>query len=197
VQAQPTNTKTKQVGRARVQWSKLSPRSAAKVVINMAYATNKNFMRQQIYPCAQCYLRPEAMHALDLAIDSAARAGYRLVIFDCYRPVKFQRIMYNLVKDDKYVANPTKGSMHNRGLAVDIGLADSTGKLLDCGSAFDDFSIKAHFSYNQCSAVAVANKAILRGIMIWAGFKPYDNEWWHFGYAAVTYEVDDFIWRCK
>jgi zinc D-Ala-D-Ala dipeptidase len=182
---------------AKNKWSRLSPRSAKKVLLRMAYASEKNFMHQKIYPCAKCYLRPEAMRALDLAIDSAAKRGYKLVLYDCYRPKKFQQLMYDLVKNDKYVANPAKGSMHNRGLAVDIGLADSAGNILDCGSSFDDFSDKAHFSYSKCSAMAIANKKTLRNIMLWAGFKPYDNEWWHFGYAAVHYEVDDFVWPCN
>ncbi|MFM2386792.1 MAG: hypothetical protein RL660_1549 [Bacteroidota bacterium] len=178
-------------------WRMLEGRWAKKVVMKMAYATKQNFMKKKIYPCAKCYLRPEAMTALQRAIDTAAKRGYKLVIYDCYRPRKYQYIMYKIVKNEDYVANPKRGSMHNRGLAVDIGLADSNGVVLDCGSAFDDFSTKAHFWYSDCSAAAQKNKAALRSIMQSCGFSPYDKEWWHFSYKAVSYEVDEFIWPCQ
>jgi zinc D-Ala-D-Ala dipeptidase len=178
-------------------WVELSAQQQTKVVMKMAYATPHNFLKQKIYPCATCLLRPEAMQALANAIDTAQRYGYKLVIYDCYRPKSMQQKMFNIMPDTIFVADPKKGSMHNRGLALDIGLADKNGRILDCGSAFDDFSTKAHFANTKCSKKAITNKKILRKIMLSCGFDAYDNEWWHFNYKKVKYDTADFVWDCK
>jgi zinc D-Ala-D-Ala dipeptidase len=179
------------------EWKEIAPAYKKQVVMKMAYATKDNFLKQKIYPCATCLLRPEAMQALYCAIDSAKKLGYKLVIFDCYRPQTMQQKMFDIMPDTKYVADPKKGSMHNRGLALDIGLADANGKLLNCGSAFDDFTSKAHFANTNCSKNAIENKTALRKIMTSCGFEPYDNEWWHFSYKKVKYDTASFEWNCN
>jgi D-alanyl-D-alanine dipeptidase len=163
----------------------------------MAYADTNNFMHQKVYPCAQCYLRPEAAEALYQAQQFAISEHLKLVIFDCYRPKMLQQKMYDLVQNPKYVALPTKGSMHNKGLAVDIALANENNVLLDFGSSFDDFSEKAHYQSILVSAEAKLNQKKLRSIMQKAGFEPYENEWWHFNYTQKSYPVDSFIWNCN
>jgi zinc D-Ala-D-Ala dipeptidase len=178
-------------------WKELAPAYKKLVVMKMAYATNDNFLKQKIYPCATCLLRPEAMQALYSAIDSAKRLGYKLVIFDCYRPQTMQQKMFDIMPDTKYVADPKKGSMHSRGLALDVGLADGNGRPLNCGSAFDDFTNKAHFASTNCSKKATEHKKVLRQIMISCGFEPYDYEWWHFSYKKVKYDTASFEWHCN
>ncbi len=169
----------------------------AHIVGKMAYADTSNFMHEKIYPCARCFLRPEAASALINANDIAITENLHLVIFDCYRPKVYQQKMYDIVKNPDYVASPEKGSMHNRGLAVDIALADWNERLLDFGGEFDDFSEKAHYDFEGISKEAKSNRKKLREIMLSAGFEPYKNEWWHFTFTKVQYPVDGFTWNCN
>lgn len=178
------------------QWKEINFKETH-IIQKLAYADTANFMHEKIYPCAKCFLRPEVATALLYANQFAAHLNLRLVLFDCYRPKIYQQKMYDLVKNPDYVALPIKGSMHNKGLAVDIGLADDKGSLLDFGCDFDDFSDKAHFSYPGISAQAKANRKQLQEIMLQAGFEPYKNEWWHFNFKKVDYPVDDFTWTCN
>lgn len=162
----------------------------------MAYADTANFMRQKIYPCARCFLRPEVAKALEEANTIAKEKGYRLVIYDCYRPYGYQKVMYDIVNDPRYVAPPGKGSNHNRGRAIDLSLADENGNLLDMGTPFDDFTILSHYGADNLSREAKKNRKTLRNIMKRAGFTPYNNEWWHFDYKKQYYETSDFRWEC-
>ncbi len=167
------------------------------ILEKMAYASADNFMKQQIYPCESCYLRPEVHTALLKASKIAQSKGCKIVIFDCYRPKQFQQKMFEIVNNPNYVAKPTKGSMHNKGLAIDLSLADSNGNQLDMGTVFDDFSEKANYNCKSISTTAKNNRKLLRNIMLQAGFEPYENEWWHFNFRTVNYPADDFVWKCN
>ncbi|QEE51395.1 M15 family metallopeptidase [Flavobacterium alkalisoli] len=167
------------------------------MVNKMAYADTANFMKQKIYPCARCFLRPEVAEALEKANMLANAKNLKLVIFDCYRPYGYQQKMYEIVNNPKYVAPPGKGSNHNRGAAVDLSLADENGDLLDMGNEFDDFSSLSHYMSDKISEKAQNNRKLLRVIMNEAGFTPYDNEWWHFDYRKKKYETSDFRWECN
>lgn len=178
-------------------WSEIDF-SESDLIERMAYADSANFIGKKIYPCARCFLRPEAAEALELATRIASAKGLRLIIFDCYRPTKHQQEMFDLVGDPRYVAEPKEGgSMHNKGLAVDIALADSTGSMLDFGSEFDDFSERSHHAYSELSELAKSNRILLKNIMNEAGFTPYAHEWWHYSFKNANYELDDFIWDCN
>lgn len=163
----------------------------------MAYADTANFMHQKIYPCARCFLRPEVAEALEEANERAKEKGYTLVIYDCYRPYGYQKVMYDIVNDPRYVAPPGKGSNHNRGRAIDLSLADENGNLLDMGTPFDDFTALSHYDAEGLSKEAKRNRKLLRTIMKKAGFTPYNNEWWHFDYKKQNYETSDFRWDCN
>ncbi|NDI98253.1 M15 family metallopeptidase [Flavobacterium sp. LaA7.5] len=178
------------------EWSEIRFDSVD-VINKMAYADTANFMHQKIYPCARCFLRPEAAEALNNANRLAKRRNLKLVIYDCYRPYQFQYKMYEIVNNPRYVAKPGKGSNHNRGLAVDIALADDEGNLLDMGNEFDDFSELSHYAAQSISKAGKKNRKLLRKIMTRAGFTPYDNEWWHFDYVKKQYPVADFVWDCN
>lgn len=166
-------------------------------IAQVAYASDSNFTKQSLYPCVKCILRPEVAKALLEAQKEALRNSFRIVIFDCYRPFSVQKRMYEIVNNPNYVAKPTKGSMHNKGCAVDIGLADKNGNLLDMGSAFDEFSEKAHFSYPKLSETQSKNRIFLRKLMESQGFTPYEKEWWHFNFNSVTYPTCDSMWKCE
>lgn len=163
----------------------------------MAYADTANFMHKKIYPCARCFLRPEVATSLEKANEIAKGKDLQLVIYDCYRPYGYQKVMYEIVKNPRYVAPPGKGSNHNRGAAVDLTLADADGKLLDMGNEFDDFSELSHYRSDQISRDAQRNRKLLRSIMLRAGFSPYNNEWWHFDYRKKSYATSGFQWDCN
>jgi D-alanyl-D-alanine dipeptidase len=167
------------------------------IINELKYATEDNFLKQKIYPCAECYLRVEAARAL-LKINSEANLlGYRLVVFDCYRPYSAQVKMFSIMPDDRYVADPKKGaSNHNKGIALDISISSKRGELLDMGSAFDEFSEKSHYSYSNISKNAKKNRKTLKELMVNGGFEPYENEWWHFSFKNKKYEISDFSWSC-
>lgn len=162
----------------------------------MAYADTANFMHAKIYPCARCFLRPEVAEALEKANELAKDRDLKLVIYDCYRPYGYQRKMYEIVNDPRYVAPPGKGSNHNRGAAIDLTLADENGKLLDMGNPFDDFSELSQYDNDSIPRQAQKNRKLLRNIMVKAGFTPYNNEWWHFDYKQKRYATAGFKWDC-
>ena len=119
-------------------------------------------------------------------------------MFDCYRPAIYQQKMFDIVKDPRYVAEPKKGgSMHNKGLAVDIALTDTSGNILDFGGKFDDFSEKSHHSYDDLDSLANHNRILLKNIMTEAGFTFYPFEWWHYSYTHVDYDQDEYVWGCN
>lgn len=178
------------------KWTKIDFKKQH-LVNKMVYADTANFMHQKVYPCAVCLLRPEVANALVKASSIAQQQKLQLVIYDCYRPKSLQQKMYDIVKNPKYVALPSKGSNHNKGCAIDVGLADSSGKELDLGTTFDDFTEKAQYSSDLISDIAKNNRKILREIMQKAGFKPYNNEWWHFNFINCNYAVSDDTWLCQ
>ena len=179
-----------------IGWKNLEKEDSS-IIISMPYATTDNFLKEKIYPCAKCYLREDAAKALLKAQKLAQSKGYSIIIYDCYRPLPLQQKMFDIIPDTKYVADPKRGSRHNKGVAVDISLANEIGEPLNMGTAFDDFSEQAHFSAKNISAKAKANRKLLRDIMLTNDFTPYDNEWWHFNYKNTDFPNENFVWDCK
>ena len=97
-------------------------------VFDMKYATPDNFLKQAVYDCGECYLRKSTAKALVKANEEFKSLGYRIKLFDCYRPLSVQKKMWKILPGTHYVANPAKGSKHNRGAAVDLTLVDAQGK---------------------------------------------------------------------
>lgn len=166
-------------------------------VEKMAYATTKNFTKQKIYPCAECYLRKEVADALEKANEKAKMMDLKIVIFDCYRPLSLQKKMFDIVKNSDYVADPQKASKHNRGCALDVSLADKNGTLLNMGTDFDDFSENSHYANTNLDSEERKNRKILRNLMAEFGFIPYDKEWWHFNYKNADFPASNFQWKCN
>lgn len=157
------------------------------------YASFNNFTGQILYKNPKPYLVKPAAEALKNAADSLKKLGYGILLFDAYRPHSVSVKMWEIVNNPAYVADPSKGSNHNRGTAVDISLYDlHTGKQLQMPTNFDDFTPKAHLDYNKLSAKVKKNRDLLKNIMSHFGFKPYNKEWWHYTFITnKKYEVLD------
>ncbi len=153
------------------------------IKLDIRYATANNFTGVPVYTVAECYLEEGAAQALQAAQKEFLDLGLSLKVFDGYRPLSVQKIFWNLVPDERYVANPAKGSRHNRGCAVDVTLVDTkTGKELEMGSEFDDFTEKAHRTSMNFPAHILTNRKLLEHIMHKHGFIGWVNEWWHFDF---------------
>jgi D-alanyl-D-alanine dipeptidase len=154
---------------------------APSVVVDLRYATAQNFTGKVLYPAqADCYLRAPVAQALAVVATELGKEGLGLKVFDCYRPQRVQYQLWELVHDDRDVANPHKGSRHNRGAAIDLTLVDKDGHELVMPTAFDDFSERAHRSYQALPEEARRNRARLEQAMTRAGFVGLSTEWWHF-----------------
>lgn len=166
-------------------------------VYDMRYATPNNFLKQTVYDCAECYTRTKTAVSLIAANKEFMTLGYRIKFFDCYRPLDVQKRMWKIVSDPRYVANPAKGSIHNRGGAVDITLVDSSGKELPMGTEFDHFGIEAHHNYNKLPDTILKNRKLLKRVMEKHGFKGMTTEWWHYNLTALQKaKVANFVWDC-
>lgn len=169
------------------------------IIIDLRYATTNNFTGQIIYPSKVCLLRASTAAKLAAANAELMERGYRIKIWDAYRPPSVQQLFWNLVPDSRYVANPaTGGSRHNRGGAVDLTLVDANGRELSMPSGFDDFSARASRDNRDMSAEAAANLAYLTQVMVKHGFNPIASEWWHFedkdagGFPMVEVSLEDY-----
>lgn len=151
------------------------------VELDLKYATSDNFTGQPVYSRAACYLHSEAEKLLITARDLAAVQGYRLRIFDAFRPSESQWKLWNHTPDPDFLADPRRGSPHSRGVAVDLTLIDSeTGDALDMGTGFDAFTPLSHHGNRDISAEAQKNRLLLMGLMTTAGWDFFRNEWWHY-----------------
>lgn len=162
---------------------------------DLRYATANNFMHRPMYAPStrHTFLRAPAAYALAAVQQELRHKGYGLKIFDAYRPYSVTVSFWELVKDERYVANPSKGSGHNRGLAVDLTIIDlNTGKELDMGTGFDNFSDTAHHDFTQLPQQVLQNRQLLRMTMQKHGFTPLETEWWHYYWPNdKNYEVLD------
>ena len=171
---------------------------SADFVYDMKYATDDNFLKTQVYECAECYLRLKTVQALVKANKKFIKKGYRIIIFDCYRPLDIQKEMWKIVSNPIYVADPKKGSIHNRGGAVDISLVDLEGKELDMGTTFDHFGIEASHHYENLSDEIKQNRKLLKKVMTNSGFVIFESEWWHYNLKNSKKEpVSNFKWICN
>lgn len=171
---------------------------SADFVLDIKYATEHNFLKEKVYDCPECYLRKETAKALVLAQNALKKKGYGIKIFDCYRPLSVQKKMWKILPGTHYVANPAKGSKHNRGAAVDITLINKNGQELDMGTPYDFFGKEAHHAFEKLSPQVKANRLLLKNTLNEYGFKPIFSEWWHYEYRPeMNKEVIDYQWECS
>jgi D-alanyl-D-alanine dipeptidase len=162
------------------------------IVIDVVYATERNFVGKPVYPIAKCFLRPRVAEKLKRIHEKLQKRGLGLKIFDGYRPLSVQKIFWSLVPDERYVAPPSRWSKHNRGAAVDVTLVDLEGKELIMPSAFDELNHRAHRDFIDCPEEAILNRTLLEERMKEEGFIPLPTEWWHFDDAEwADYPIED------
>jgi D-alanyl-D-alanine dipeptidase len=154
-------------------------------VLDLRYATEHNFTGKQLYSVARCKLRRAVAAKLVRAAKALRSQDRRLVIWDCYRPSSIQAVLWKLVPDERYVANPKKGSVHSRGAAIDLGVVDKAGHAVVLPTKFDDFTAAAHRD-RALKGDRGAEARRLAKAMEDAGFTGLPTEWWHFDDAAAT-----------
>lgn len=153
---------------------------APKAVLDVRYATERNILKKAVYPKAKVYLRRSVAEKLAVAAHKLKNAGYRLKLYDGYRPLSVQKQLWDVFSDPRYVADPKRGSAHNRGAAVDAGLVRLDGSEVEMPSDFDAFGPLSRYDAPAATAAARKNAATLRRAMKAAGFSPLNEEWWHF-----------------
>ncbi len=151
-----------------------------RIIIDMKYATEDNFAKRRFYDSNTCFLRKSTAAKLDTVQKKLEGMNLGIKVWDCYRPLAVQQALWAILPDERYVANPQKGSRHNRASSVDVTLVDSKGKELRMPTGFDDFSPRAHHHYRDLPDEAIRNRELLKGLMEKAGFIPLPEEWWHY-----------------
>ncbi len=165
------------------------------IVLDIKYSTTDNFTHQKLYSTNVSYLCLGAVKGLIQVQDSLRKIGLGLKIFDGYRPRAIQYLMWDIVPDPTYVANPATGSNHNHGGAVDLTIVDrSTGQEWEMGTPFDYFGPEAAHSYTSLPANVLQSRQFLKSIMTnVGGFVFLDSEWWHYDFPPASgYPLLDF-----
>lgn len=166
------------------------------IVIDIRYATTDNFTGEVMYPCARCILRPEVARAILRVHLKLKKKGLGLKLYDCYRPRSVQETLWTKMPDARYVTPPEKGSMHNRGMAVDVTIIDEHRHELDMGTSYDFFGQEAYHTFTGHPDSVLANRELLKSLMLDAGFGHIRTEWWHYSYQRKAYDVSDYQWPC-
>ena len=164
------------------------------VEIDLRYSTKKNFTNEKVCFSKDCYIHKIAFEHLSLAVEIAKKIGFKIKVFDAYRPVYVQRKLWDFFPDPNFIAPPEKGSPHSRGVAIDLTLIDSNKEELDMGTDFDEFSKLSYHGSLQISKTAYKNRTLLLGIMTDAGWDFFRNEWWHYQlFDSKKYPIIDDI----
>jgi D-alanyl-D-alanine dipeptidase len=153
--------------------------------LDIRYATKNNFLGRPVYSEARAFLQRPAAEALGRVQRALAAKGLGLVVFDGYRPWRVTKVFWDATPADKkeFVADPKKGSRHNRGCAVDLSLVVlATGELVAMPSEYDEMSERAHVDWKGGDAAAREQRDTLRAAMEAEGFKVFAPEWWHYDY---------------
>ncbi len=164
--------------------------------LDLKYATTANFTKQKIYPCGRCFLRKQTGNQFLRLVQNVKKLNFGFILYDCYRPHDAQKKLWEIVPNPMYVADPKKGSMHNRGLAIDLGLTDENGTILNMGTEFDYFGKRAYHDYLDLPDSILARRTTLKELMKSHGFKHTRTEWWHYSDSQHWAEVDSFNWKC-
>lgn len=172
-------TEKKDADQKMVNLQKLIPN----IVLDLRYGTTNNFMKRVMYDEHPHYtfMRLPAAKALAHVQKELNKMGYGLKIYDAYRPYAVTKKFWELVHDERYVANPAKGSGHNRGIAADLTIIDlKTKKELKMPTGFDNFTDSAHHDFVNLPADVLKNRKLLKETMEKYGFLEFATEWWHY-----------------
>lgn len=170
------------------------------IVQDLRYATSNNFTKTKIYNSDVCALKFGSAIKLKNANSYLKKSGFKIKVYDAYRPASAQLKLWSLVPDERYVANPSKGgSDHSKGCAVDVTLVDKNNKELKMPTGFDDFTGKAGRSSKDWTLEERKNVGLLTAAMKKSGYMPISSEWWHFydsdrnSYKALNVPLEDFL----
>lgn len=155
------------------------------IKLDIRYANRNNFLGRPVYKEARAFLQKPAAEALVRAHQKLREKGYGIVVFDGYRPWSVTKIFWDVTPPDKtiFVADPSQGSRHNRGCAVDLSLFElATGKIVQMPSEYDEMTERAHINYACATPEAKHLREMLRSAMESEGFAVYEPEWWHYDY---------------
>ncbi len=165
---------------------------------DLRYATTNNFLKEKVYDCGECYMRVKTVKAILEANKAFEKKGVRIKFFDCYRPNSVQYKMWAIVPNPQYVANPKKGSIHNKGGAVDITLETLEGEELNMGTDFDFFGKRAYHDMTDLPQEILDNRKLLKETMEAHGFWSTRTEWWHYNLSGAHKDkVANFKWECE
>ena len=175
------------------------------IVLDLKYSTINNFTGQKLYTTNECLMTLGAIRQLIPVQDSLKNIthhngkifpkGIGIKVWDAYRPRAVQYLMWEIFPDPTYVANPTSGSVHNRGGAIDLTLIDmATGEELKMPTEFDYFGEEAWHGYSELPAEVIKNRQLLYDMMTKvAGFDIYSKEWWHYIWTpSKAFPLQDF-----
>jgi D-alanyl-D-alanine dipeptidase len=153
--------------------------------LDIRYATPNNFVGRAVYAEARAFLQKPAAEALSRANRRLRKQGYGVLVFDGYRPWSVTKLFWDATPEERrqFVADPAKGSRHNRGCAADVSLFDlKTGREVEMPSAYDEMTERAHVNYQGGSPESRHARDLLRREMEAEGFSVYEVEWWHYDY---------------
>jgi zinc D-Ala-D-Ala dipeptidase len=153
--------------------------------LDVRYATADNFLGTPVYEESRAFLQRPAAEALSRVASELAHQGYGVIVFDAYRPWYVTKIFWDATPADKkeFVADPAKGSRHNRGCAVDLSLYDlASGRPVAMPSGYDEMTDRASPDYRGGTETERQHRDLLRRVMEAQGFTVYESEWWHFDY---------------
>ncbi|MDT5295293.1 MAG: zinc D-Ala-D-Ala dipeptidase [Acidobacteriota bacterium] len=155
------------------------------IKLDVRYATANNFTRRPVYTEARVFLQRPAAEALVRVSRVLRKKGYGLAVFDGYRPWSVTKLFWDVTPADKkqFVADPSKGSRHNRGCAVDLTLYElRTGREVSMPGEYDEMSERSHISYAGGASGPRRLRDLLRAAMEAEGFAVYEPEWWHYDF---------------
>lgn len=155
------------------------------IKLDIRYATANNFLGRRVYKQARAFMQRPAAEALVRVNQSLRKHGYGLVVFDGYRPWAITKAFWDATPEDKkiFVADPSKGSRHNRGCAVDLSMFElKNGKTVQMPSEYDEMTERAHINYSCATSESAKLRDLLRSAMEAEGFAVYEPEWWHYDY---------------
>lgn len=149
------------------------------IIVDLRYATTNNFTGQVVYDFNTAIARTGTAKKLAKASAYLREKGYRIKVWDAYRPVSAQERLFEVYPDPSFVAKPNPNFSHQKGVTFDLTICDLDGNEIPMQTEFDNFT-SAAFRNAKRSAIHEKNYNILNDAMIAAGFVGYENEWWDY-----------------
>jgi len=150
------------------------------LVLEIRYATEQNITGKKIYADKRAWLREETIRKLAQVARELEEKGYRLVLWDGWRPASAQKALWAAKPDGRFLTPPNRISRHTRGTSVDVSLADRNGKIVEMPSDHDEFTDRADEDFSDVPKEVAQRARLLRKAMFRAGFSGVPDEWWHY-----------------